>query len=293
MADMSERGSPVKDAAILIHPDLEEAQELAERVAAHLQAQGVETVVGTVADAQFTESLAVRSLDIIVAIGGDGTMLRAGELGSNAGSPVLGINLGRLGFLIEVKRGEWRQALDQVAAGDYWLESRLRLRVQLERAGSSQGDWGALNEAVVGRGRTGRPIRLRAKVNGSYLATYVADALICASATGSTAYALAAGGPILPPRLRNLLLVPVAPHLSMDRGIVLPEGSVVELELQSESAADLSCDGQVRAELAEGDRILVQASDRDARFVRLKDPDYFFHNLTSYMNSDHPRKGSG
>lgn len=288
MAEMSEHGSPVARAAVLIHPDLDEAQALARKVEAFLTEHGVEAVVGSLKDAQFADSVPQGGFDLIVAVGGDGTMLRAGELGGLAGIPVLGINLGRLGFLIEVKRGEWREALAQVIAGDYWLENRMRLHVQLLRAGGDLGHWEALNEAVVGRGRTGRPIRLRARVNGSYLGTYVADALICASATGSTAYALAAGGPILPPRLRNLLLVPVAPHLSMDRGIVLPEGSSIQLELQSAAEADLSCDGLVRSELLEGDAIVVQASERDARFVRLKDPDYFFDNLTSYMNSDHP-----
>lgn len=245
-------------------------------------------MVVSLRDAQFARALPQGDYDLIVAIGGDGTMLRAGELSGLAGTPVLGINLGRLGFLMEVRRDQWRQALDQVVAGDYWLENRMRLEAELLRDDRTVGLWEALNEAVVGRGRTGRPIRLKAKVNGSYLGTYVADALICASATGSTAYALAAGGPILPPRLRNLLLMPVAPHLSMDRGIVLPEGSSIQLELQSRAAADLSCDGQVRSELSAGDRIEVRESGQDARFVRLKDPDYFFDNLTSHMNSDHP-----
>lgn len=261
---------------------------MAVKVERHLTEQGVQAVVGSLRDAQFAEALPRGGYQLIVAIGGDGTMLRAGELGGLAGTPLLGINLGRLGFLIEVRRDQWRQALDQVLAGDYWLENRMRLEAELLREGETVGKWEALNEAVVGRGRTGRPIRLKAKVNESYLGTYVADGLICASATGSTAYALAAGGPILPPKLRNLLLVPVAPHLSMDRGIVLPEGSSIQLEVKSRAAADLSCDGQVRSELFLGDRIEVRESERDVRFVRLKDPDYFFDNLTSYMNSDHP-----
>jgi NAD+ kinase len=228
---------------------------------------------------------------LLIALGGDGTMLKAGELGATNGIPVLGINLGRVGFLIEVARDNWRPALDRVLAGDYWLERRMRLTVDLERQGRRLEAGSALNEVVVGRGRTARPIRLQAEVDNRYLATYVADALICSSATGSTAYALAAGGPILPPEMRNLLLVPVAPHLSVDRAIVLAEGSAVRLELLSEEEADLSCDGQVRQALVVHDVIHIASSPQDALFVRLQDPSYFFHNLKTFMNQVHTQGG--
>ncbi len=261
---------------------------MAAEIASFLEAEGVKSAIGSLRDGAFMRSLAKGDKDLIIAVGGDGTMLRAGDAGAKGGTPVLGVNLGRLGFLVEIKRDGWRSALERVLAGDYWLESRLRLLVRVLRENETVGEWEALNEGVVGRGRTGRPIRVQAEVEGRYLATYVADALICATPTGSTAYALAAGGPVLPPDLRNLLLVPVAPHLSMDRGIVLPEGVSVRLQMQGDMGAELSCDGQIVAEISASDEVLIEASQRDAKFLRLQDPGYFFRNLTSYMNSDHP-----
>jgi NAD+ kinase len=273
--------------AISLNPEVEQSRQLATEVGQVLEAKGRQVRQGGLSDPEFVRWLGSGQVDLLIALGGDGTMLKAGELGAGGGVPVLGINLGRVGFLIEVSRESWPSALDQVLAGDYWLERRLRLAVELERGGQRSDAGSALNEVVVGRGRTARPIRLQAEVDGRYLATYVADALICSSATGSTAYALAAGGPILPPEMRNLLLVPVAPHLSVDRAIVLAEGSAVRMELLSDEEADLSCDGQVRQALVVHDIIHVTSSQQDALFVRLQDPSYFFHNLKSYMNQVH------
>lgn len=212
-------------------------------------------------------------------------MLRAGSIGAPAGIPVLGIKLGRLGFLIEVQRVDWKAALQRVLDGDCWLEKRMRLRVVLDRSGQAIGDWGALNEVAAERGRSPRPVQLRAEIDGLHLTTYVADGLICATATGSTAYALAAGGPILPPETRNILLVPVAPHLSMDRAIVLPEGSEVEVTIEEPEDAYLHIDGQISRPLQSGDRIMLAAADTDVNFVRLQDRGYFFRNLTAHLNS--------
>jgi NAD+ kinase len=144
-------------------------------------------------------------------------MLRAGHLCAPCGVPILGINLGRLGFLIQVERGEWREMLDRLLEGEAWIEKRMMLQVNLLRSGEQAGTWHALNELVVSRGQYLRPVRLSASADGHLLTTYVADGLIASTATGSTAYALAAGGPILPPELRNILIVPIAPHLSVDR----------------------------------------------------------------------------
>lgn len=283
MAAMNPTGDRPKQIALLGHRNMEETSRLAESVAQYMTSKGIECEGGGLSDVGAQRSLD-EATDLIVALGGDGTMLRAGALGAAAGIPVLGINLGRLGFLMEVHRDGWREAFDRLLAGDYWIESRMRVTVGLERGDEELGPWKALNECVVGRGRTGRPIRLRAELDGHYLAQYVADALICSTATGSTAYAMAAGGPILPPALRNLLLIPVAPHLSLDRAIVLPEGTTVRLTVVSEQEADLSSDGQVREALLKGDSITIRASHRDAQFVRFKDPGYFFRNLTTHMN---------
>lgn len=289
---MSDPSDPIKKVALLAHRDLLAANGMVEQVRQHLHANDIEVQLGNLEDEDFARNLINGSSDLIVALGGDGTMLRAGELGAEGSTPVLGINHGRLGFLMEVKRGEWRQALDKVLNGEYWLERRARIQISLVRAGQQIGQWEALNECVVGRGRTARPIRIRAEVDHHYLASYVADAVICATATGSTAYALAGGGPILPPDLRNMILVPVAPHMSVDQAIVLPEGCILNLQVGDGPPVDLSCDGWLHHELEVDDQVSISASPEDALFVRLEDPGYFFRNLNEYISND-PPKGDG
>ena len=147
-----------------------------------------------------------------------------------------------------------------------------------------------LNEIVVSRGNIVRPVHLHASVDGRYLTNYVADALIAATATGSTAYALAAGGPILPPTLRNILLTAVAPHLSLDRAIVLSEGARVSIRIETDHQAVLSPDGQAPTELADGDVIEAFAGEFTVQFIRFQDPGYFYRNLTPHM-SNNPTSG--
>ena len=148
-------------------------------------------------------------------------MLRAGHLGGPCNIPILGINMGHFGFLMEVRQPQWHDFLGRLLLGDFWLEKRMMLCAEQWRGDQKLGAWDVLNEVVVTRGQVVRPVQLTTSIDGRFLTTYVADGLIAATATGSTGYALAAGGPILPPELRNILLVPVAPHLSIDRAIVL------------------------------------------------------------------------
>jgi NAD+ kinase len=210
-------------------------------------------------------------------------MLRGGRLTAPWQIPVLGVDLGRLGFLVEAQPEEWQAVLDRVLAGDYWIEERMMLHVEHRRARERLGEYEALNEAVVSRGALARPVRLRTMVDGAELTTYVADGLILATPTGSTAYALAAGGPILPPELKNILLIAIAPHLSIDRAIVLPQGAAVEVIVHTDHQAILSSDGQVEVPLLAGDRIGVRMSDHSARFVRLRPPGYFYASLMARM----------
>jgi NAD+ kinase len=212
-------------------------------------------------------------------------MLRAGNLCAPSNIPILGVNLGQLGFLIQVEKAEWREYFDKLLAGEAWIENRMMLHAEHIRSGEELGSWEALNEVVVGRGSTLRPIRLSASVDGRHLTSYVADGLIASTATGSTAYALAAGGPILPPELRNILLVPIAPHLSVDRAVVLAEGSMVSMQVHGENAV-LSIDGQPSITLMDDDHVDVRAAEVTAQFVRFGDPGYFYRNLTAHMNEN-------
>lgn len=272
--------------AIGTHPRMPEAAELAERLRQTLEERGLEVSAGELNEESLRQWVRTQRTDLFIALGGDGSMLRAGRLCAPLGIPILGVNLGRFGFLIEIQREEWQQALERVLAGDYWVERRMMLRAEHKREERVLGSWEVLNECVIGRGETVRPVRLTAEIDGRYLTTYVADALIAATPTGSTAYALAAGGPILPPELRNILLIPVAPHLSVDRAVVLHEGSWVRVVVHSDHQAILSPDGQPTIALADGDCVEVHASENVAGFVRLQDPGYFYRNLTSRMNKN-------
>ncbi len=198
----------------------------------------------------------IDEFDMVVALGGDGWMLHTGRLTAAAGVPVLGVNLGRLGFLAEVQPDEWRGVFARVCEGDYWIEQRMMLHADLWRDDRHLLALDVLNDIVVSRGAVVRPVRLETYIDGGLLTTYVADGLIIATPTGSTAYALAAGGPILPPELKNILLIPVGPHLSMDRALVLARGSSVTVVARTEHQAVMSGDGAIEEPLLDGDRQL-------------------------------------
>jgi NAD+ kinase len=273
--------------AVAAHPKIEEATSLAAEIAEFLGSRGATVQHGLLQDEEIVARLRQGAFDMLVALGGDGTMLRAGHLCAASQVPILGINLGRFGFLTEVRPGEWRIVLERVLAGDYWIERRMMLRAEHQTtAGEVRSQWEVLNECVAGRGEMVRPVQLTAEIDGRYLTTYVADGVIAATPTGSTAYALAAGGPILPPTLRNILLVPVAPHLSFDRAIVLDEGASVRVTVHTDHQATLSVDGHPPQRMQDGDSVLVRASEHSASFIRLQDPGYFYRNLTSRMHQN-------
>jgi NAD+ kinase len=275
----------MSDVFIPNYPKMADAFTEAEAIAAYLKEKGLDTPGGSIYDEGLRKRLKNGDFDMLIAVGGDGSMLRAGHLCAPNRVPILGINLGRLGFLIQVNRNEWRGYFEKLFNGEGWIENRMMLRAEHMRAGESLGNWNALNEVVVARGPNLRPVHLTASVDDRQLTSYVADGLIASTATGSTAYALAAGGPILPPELRNILLVPIAAHLSVDRAVVLSEGSSVSITTKGENAV-FSVDGQAPMPLMEDDRVDVRAAEVTAQFVRFGDPGYFYRNLTAHMNEN-------
>ncbi|MEJ2706080.1 MAG: NAD(+)/NADH kinase [Anaerolineales bacterium] len=283
---MSEKLLSLQSIAIVAHPQVPEAANESIKICDFFNERGLQADHGLLYDEKLRRRVKAGEFDLVIALGGDGTMLRAGHLCGPLNIPILGINLGHFGFLMEVRQDQWHNFLPRLLEGDYWLERRMMLTAEQWRAGELLGTWEVLNEVVVSRGQIVRPVHLITYVDGRYLTTYVADALIAATATGSTAYALAAGGPILPPELRNMLLVPVAPHLSIDRAIVLAEGSSVGITVQTDHQAVLSVDGQVPIGLADGDRVDARASEHTAQFVRFQDPGYFYRNLTPHMEQN-------
>lgn len=272
--------------AVTTHPKLPEALHEAKEIAACLEEHGFQAVHGLLYDEELIWRVKSKEFDLLIALGGDGTMLRAGHLCGPSRVPILGINLGRFGFLMEIRHEKWQDILPNLLQGNYWLEERMMLCAVHYHAAEPIGEWEVLNEVVVGRGEIVRPVHLVTDVDGRFLTTYVADGLIASTPTGSTAYALAAGGPILPPELRNILLVPVAPHLSIDRAIVLAEGSSVNITVHTDHQAVLSIDGQEPIRLTDGDQVEVRTSDHSVLFVRFQDPGYFYRNLTPHMNQN-------
>jgi len=282
---MAERFIPRRP-VVVSYPKLPEAFAEVALIVQFLRQKGYEAPQGSIYDEALQDRVRAGEFDVLIALGGDGTMLRAGHLCAPPQVPILGINLGRLGFLIQIDRGEWREMLERLFQGDGWIEERLMLEAHHIRGDQDLATWQALNEVVVGRGVALRSVRLDATVDGRPLTTFVCDGLIAATPTGSTAYALAAGGPILPPELRNILLVPIAPHLSVDRAIVLAEGSAVSITVRSGNAI-VSVDGQSPLDLEIEDRVDVRAAAYAARFVRFGDPGYFYRNLNAHMTQPH------
>ena len=218
--------------------------------------------------------------DLVCVLGGDGTFLRTARALGGSGVPALGVNLGRIGFLAKVESDGLESALDQVAADDYEVEDRFRIAARLVRADGSVEDHACLNEVVVARGTRVRMIRLEVEVSGSHLATYVADAVVVATPTGSTAYSFSAGGSILDPRLRNMVITPVAAYLSPLHSVVAGEDHEVDLTLrEAHDGALVSIDGQVDLPMTVGDRVEVRALPEPLRMVQLAGSTPFYDLL--------------
>jgi NAD+ kinase len=277
-------GKPPGRVQVYHHPRVEKSERLADEITLHLRKLGVAAEAVSFEDAGATARLPEQ--DLIIVSGGDGTMLRSGHLAAPHGVPVLGINLGRLGFLPEVDYDDWKGPLARVLVGDYWLEERMMLHAEHRRGADTLGAYEVLNETVINRGGVARPVRLRVYIDEHELTTFVADGLIVATATGSTAYALAAGGPILPPELKNILILPISPHLCLDRALVLAQGVSLRVHVRTEHHAALNADGVVHVELQDGDEVYVRVSRYAARFARVQEPVYFYRDLTSRMNKN-------
>ena len=283
---MVDKHSIPKRIIFAVHPKMPGALKEARSCEAIIKSPSVTTQCGFLDDADIRQQVRNNEFDLMVAVGGDGTMLRAAHLCAPWGVPILGVNLGRLGFLFQVQQNNSQEYFSLLLEGKFWIEKRMMLHVEHWRSGETQGNWHALNEAVICRGHYIRPVHISASVDDRLLTTYVADGLIAATPTGSTAYALAAGGPILPPDLRNILLVPIAPHLSVDRAVVLSEGSTVSIQNHSDAGTVLSVDGQTPVGLEHKDIVKIRSGDYSADFVRFGDPDYFYRNLTARMNQN-------
>lgn len=266
---------------VLAHPRRPQTAPIAEAFVQTLRQNGLQAWLYAQWD-DSTVQADIPNADMVVAIGGDGAMLKAARVCAPFRVPVLGVNMGRLGFLTEVQGAEeWDNALKRLISGDYWIETRMMLHATVRRGNVILAKADALNDVVVSGNAIGNMIQLDAYIDNHWTTTYNADGLIIATPTGSTAYALAAGGPILPPDLKNILIVPAAPHLSMERAIVLSEGSTVAVRSSEDNrhTVVLSADGFSMGILTTADTITIRASEHSSRFVRLRAKNYFYRSL--------------
>lgn len=223
--------------------------------------------------------------DLIICLGGDGTVLRCARMVTGFDTLLLGVNLGRLGFLTEMPGEELMQRLDEILGGSGRVEERTMVTASVPRTNQS---FTGLNEAVVGRATLSRSIQLAVDVGETRIADYRCDGIIVASATGSTAYALSVGGPILNPESRDLVIVPVAPHLAAQHAVVLPGHETVRITLEPRQHAVLSIDGLTDHELHEGDSVIVTSSRERARFLRLGPATDFYVRMAAQLGWHRP-----
>ena len=224
--------------------------------------------------------------DLIITCGGDGTILRVAQVAADDGIPILGINLGRLGFMTELSAAQVDKKLPQILAGQGWFEERAMLDVTLYQASHrrSHRHFYALNDVVMARGEIARIIHITAQINGYRFTTYRADGVVTSTATGSTGYSLATYGPILHPESTDFLLTPIMPHLTMHYPLVLPQGTEIKLVLQTAHLATLSIDGHTALPLGDGDSISVTSSELKTKFLRLRPRDYFYRILDQKLD---------
>jgi NAD+ kinase len=260
--------STLRRIGLAYNPTNPETTDVRERAAAWCATHDIQTWTAEAEDHQAI-GRQLAGTDLICVFGGDGTFLRVARAIDSSRVPALGVNLGRVGFLAKVEPVDLERTLDQVLAGDCRVEDRFRIAVTVIRAdGGDREEHACVNEVVVARGARVRMIQAEVEVSGSHLATYVADAVVVATPTGSTAYSFSAGGSVLDPRLRNMIITPVAAYLSPLHSVVAGEDHVVSITLRHAfDGAVVSLDGQVDLPLSSGDRVEVRALEVPLRII--------------------------
>jgi NAD+ kinase len=269
---------------IVLHHHRPEAAQVARETAAWLVDRGCtiefpepDAALAGLEDRGVPDDWFGRGLELVISLGGDGTILRTVALVAEHDVPILGVNFGQLGYLTETEPADLTGALERWFSGDHRIEERMLLCVTVEDGGDPRPSMVALNEAVLERTSAGHTVRLGVELSGMFFTTYAADALIVATPTGSTAYSLSARGPVVAPDHKAMLLTPVSPHQLFDRTLVLAPDDEIRLEVQGHRPATLSIDGQPVEELNEGDAILCRTSPHTAQLVSFGGRD--FHRI--------------
>jgi NAD+ kinase len=275
----------VKKLGIFFHPNGGAARALASEVQQRAAADGVSTWISSPMD----EEAIVQNLpdtELLLCLGGDGTVLSAARSVLTRPVPILGVNLGRLGFLSELAPQEALDRLSEILLGRYRVEELAMLQAELPATAASPCvELHALNDVTIARGSIIRPIYVSLGIDGVNVVRVRSDGIIIATATGSTGYNLSAGGPVLPPSSREIVVTAVAPHLSRIRPLVLPSSSRLTVQVDFDHEAIISVDGQVNRPLASGDVVRIQLSSYRAQLVRLGSAAHFYGRLNHYLDS--------
>ncbi|MEW6109890.1 MAG: NAD(+)/NADH kinase [Nitrospirota bacterium] len=271
----------MKKIGIICKPERTEPRDILMDLLPHLRQKGYETYV----DKETAASLNIEGFsraeissisDIVLVLGGDGTMLNVSRLVAERGIPILGINLGSMGFITEVNKDDVFDAVDKMLSSECSIEERLMLTAHIHRDGKRITEYTVLNDVVINKGALARIIDLETYINDTYVTTFKADGLIISTPTGSTAYSLSAGGPILYPTLNSIVLTPICSHTLTNRPIVLPENFKIEIILKSLSEdVFLTLDGQIGFSLRMGDIIEINKSAFKTRLLVPVERDYF------------------
>ena len=267
---------------LILRPEgVDPALALAGRIAEAVSRTGVDvSVAGVWGD---VPADALSDAELIICAGGDGTMLRAARLAAPRAVPILGVNMGRLGFLTSLSPDGFFRELGRIVAGEWEIEKRLMVTAAVVEGEAAGRVFHGLNDIVLSRRSPGRPVYVELAVDGERVAVYRCDGMIVATPTGSTGYSLSAGGPILAPVERHLVVTPVSAHLAIGRSLVLAPTSVVTLSVRSDEGAILTVDGQEDVPLAGGARVSLTVSEHEAHFVLLHPSAPFYSRLAARL----------
>jgi NAD+ kinase len=271
-----------KSIGILTKPKFPEVKATLHAVVTWLRARNIDVILDTISAGLLGEPSGVQKTQlasqagVLLVLGGDGTMLNAARLAGERGIPILGVNMGGLGFLTEVRLENLYPSLERVFANDYVLDERLMLKTHVHRHGETVAQGVVLNDVVISKGTLARMIELKISIQGRFVTNLRGDGLIVSSPTGSTAYSLSAGGPIVNPAVHSLMLTPVCPHTLTHRPLIVPGNAEIEVTLTSkDDGAMATLDGQVGVAISQGDTIEIRISEHRTRLIRFPETQYY------------------
>jgi NAD+ kinase len=279
----------VKAIAIFFQGRKQDTSEVANQLIPVLQQQGYEVrSIDSRYEGEEIPDPLIKGCDLALVLGGDGTILHAARLCAYADLPIVAVNFGRVGFLTEIEPAEVLEELPHYLKqdGSVWVDTRIMLEATLDQDGTQE-KFLALNDVVIARGMWPRMVQISIWVDDYYYNTTHADGIIVSTATGSTAYNMSVGGPLLHPQVQSIVLTPVAPHLASDRALILPPDACLKLQIFTGSQDGVfSADGQMNREIKHGATIHVQKSQRVTRFLRRRPPTYFYQKINAKLKGE-------